>query len=212
MKKIITEEMLFCLREKIVAQLSPKRSNHILEVEKMAARLAQIYLPDKTDILRAAALLHDLTKELDAHAHKKIFDSHSIVLPEEQFLAPKTLHAISAAAIIEEQYPEFADPEIISAVRWHTTAREDMTLAEKLIYLADYIDMSRKFEDCIRLREYFFSMDTENMSEGELLLHLDRTILMSLDMTIEGLAREKSFISEDTLKARDYFASQIKEN
>lgn len=211
MKNIITEEMLSRLRARVVSDLSPKRSTHILEVEKMAVRLGKLYIPDKTDLLRSAALLHDITKELDVDAHKKIFEACGISLPNEQFLAPKTLHAISAAALIEKDYPEFADPEIISAVRWHTTAREDMTLSEKLIYLADYIDMSRKFDDCVRLREYFFSKDVEGMSERQRLLHLDKTILMSLDMTVEGLASEGSFISEDTLRARDYFISRTKE-
>ena len=53
-------------------------------------------------------------------------------------------------------------PELVSAVRYHTTGRADMTIAEKIIYLADFIDMSRKFEDCVVLRDYFFDFDFEN--------------------------------------------------
>ena len=59
MQKTITEEMLSHLRENVEKGMSAKRYNHTKEVEKMAARLAEIYCPEKILELRAAALLHD---------------------------------------------------------------------------------------------------------------------------------------------------------
>ena len=78
-----------------------------------------------------------------------------------------------------------------------------MTLTEKIVYLADYIDMSRKFEDCVRLREFFFSAEPEKMSESERLSHLDKTLILSFDMTIAGLIESGSVISADTFAARN---------
>ena len=59
----ITEEKIEGLRARVKALLSPKRWLHTSEVEKMAARLAELYCPQKANLLRAAALLHDITKE-----------------------------------------------------------------------------------------------------------------------------------------------------
>ena len=195
--------MLASLHESVKGRMSEKRFYHTDEVEKMAARLAELYCPDKQDVLRAAALLHDVTKEYGNEEHFEVFEKHGIELTKEDVLAPKTHHAKSAAALISEEYPEFATDEVVSCVRWHTTGRENMTLAEKLIYLADYIDMSRKFEDCVRLREFFFSAEPEKMNMDERLRHLDKTLVLSFDMTIAGLIESGSVISADTFRARN---------
>jgi nicotinate-nucleotide adenylyltransferase len=113
------------------------------------------------------------------------------------------LHARTAAALIPEEYPEFAEQEIIDCVRWHTTGRADMTLCEKLIYLADYIDMSRTFEDCVKLREFFMLAEPEKMSREEKEAHLTRTLVRSFDMTISGLLADGLPISRDTVEARN---------
>ena len=78
-----------------------------------------------------------------------------------------------------------------------------MTTPEKLLYLADYIDMSRTFEDCVKLREFFFSKDIDGMTEEERVRHLDRTLLLSFDMTINGLLSQGSIINKDTINARN---------
>jgi HD superfamily phosphohydrolase YqeK len=113
------------------------------------------------------------------------------------------LHARTAAALIPEEYGEFATDEIIGCVRWHTTGRENMTLTEKLIYLADYIDMSRTFEDCVKLREIFFDAKPETLDERAKAIHLRRTLITSYDMTIEGLLYDGLPVSRDTIEARN---------
>ena len=200
---MFSEEMLVSLHENVKGRMSEKRFFHTAEVEKMAARLGGLYCPEKQDVLRAAALLHDVTKEYGNEEHFEVFEKYGIKLSAEERLAPKTFHARSAAALIPEEYPELATDEVISCVRWHTTGRAEMTLAEKLIYLADYIDMSRKFEDCVRLREFFFSAEPEKMSMSERLRHLDKTLVLSFDMTIAGLIESGSVISADTFSARN---------
>ena len=199
----MTEKSLTNLRESIENKMSPKRFRHTAEVEKMAARLGELYAPEKVDMLRAAALLHDITKEYPHEMQLRICAEAGIEISDADMLAPKTFHAKTAAYLIEKFYGEFATDEIISAVRWHTTGRVDMTLTEKIIYLADYIDMSRTFEDCVRLREYFFLAEPEKMSADERLEHLDDTLILSFDMTIRGLLDEGSVVSTDTFEARN---------
>ncbi len=203
MEMIISERQLDELRAKISNGMSSKRLNHTLEVEKMAVRLGELYLPDKINVLRAAALLHDITKEYLEGEHLRVFEKYGVELSEEDMLASKTFHARSAALIIESEYPSFACDDVISAVRWHTTGRAGMSVCDKLIYLADYIDMSRNFEDCVKLRDYFFGAEPEKMSEEDRLLHLDRTLIISFNMTMDGLLRKSAVISRDTVSARN---------
>ncbi len=199
----ITESMLDTLREKVSATMSPKRFRHTAEVEKMAEYLGGLYAPEHIPQLRAAALLHDITKEYSTELQLKICAERNIPLDADAVYAPKTLHARTAAALIPEQYPQFADDVIISAVRWHTTGRADMSICEKLIYLADYIDMSRTFEDCVRLREYFMSARPEELSEEERMKHLTSTLIMSFDMTVQGLLCDGLPVNRDTIEARN---------
>ena len=203
MDKIITEEMLANLRDAVEKALSAKRYRHTLEVEKMVERIAELYCPENVIKLRAAALLHDITKEYEDKVHISILSKPGIGFSKEERLAPKTFHARTAALLIPEIYPEFADNDILAPVRWHTTGRAEMSIAEKVLYLADYIDMSRTYPDCVKLREYFFSKDIALMSEEERLLHLDRTILMSFDMTIKDLIESGRVVSKDTISARN---------
>lgn len=199
----ITESMLDTLRDKVSATMSPKRFHHTAEVEKMAEYLGGLYAPQYIPRLRAAALLHDITKEYTTELQLKICAERDIPLDADAVFAPKTLHARTAAALIPEQYPEFADGVIISSVRWHTTGRADMSICERIIYLADYIDMSRTFEDCVRLREYFMSARPEELSEEERMKHLTSTLIMSFDMTIQGLLCDGLPVNRDTIEARN---------
>lgn len=175
----------------------------------MAEYLGSLYAPEKILTLRAAALLHDVTKEYTTDMQLKICAERNIPLDADALYAPKTLHARTAAALIPERFPEFATDEIIGCVRWHTTGREDMTLLEKLIYLADYIDMSRTFEDCVKLREVFMSAKPETMSEKERLAHLRNTLVLSYDMTACALLEDGLPISIDTVRARNQLVREI---
>ncbi len=199
----ITEEMLLTLRENVKKSMSARRYSHTLEVEKMAARIGEVYCPEKVDILRAAALLHDTTKELPFCGQEEIFTKHGIAMTEELRNAPSTHHAMTAAFEIPSCYPEFSDCEIIEAVRYHTTGRADMSLCEKIIYLSDYIDMTRTYDDCVKLRNMFWDAEPEKMTADERAEHIDRVILRSLEMTIRDLTERGKIICRDTLEARD---------
>ena len=208
----MTEQMLDALRLDMEKDMSPKRFRHTAEVEKMAVRLGELYFGNDSEMLmklRAAALLHDMTKEYSSETHIFIMEKKGLPVEREDKLAPKTFHARTAAALIPDQYPQLACPEVISAVRYHTTGRAGMTLMEKIIYLADYIDMSRTFADCVTLRDYFFGKDVKNMTEQERLRHLDETLILSFDMTVKGLIEEGRVVSADTFAARNYLISSI---
>ncbi len=204
MNNNFSEEMLAQLREKVKNEMGEKRYFHTLEVEKMAARLGEIYAPDRIPMLRAAALLHDVTKERTTEEHIAICEAAGLLVLKAERKSPKMFHAKTASLIIPQKYPEFATPEIISAVRYHTTGKADMTIEEKIIYLADYIDMSRTFEDCVVLRDYFFSFHFESANEEEKIAHLNDTLIMSYNLTIRGLLEDDKHIDVTTFEARNY--------
>ncbi len=205
---MITEDMLDALRESVEKNMSEKRFRHTAEVEKMIVRLGKLYAPEKIGELRAAALLHDITKEYSMDRQLLICAEHGLSVDVDDLRAPKTFHARTAAAMIPELYPNFACDTVLTAVRYHTTGREDMSICEKLLYLADYIDMSRTFADCVELRECFFEGHPEDMSDAERMTHLNNTLILSFDMTVRGLLADGSVISRDTIAARNYLVAR----
>lgn len=210
---MITEAMLEGLRESLAGKMSGKRYRHTVEVERMAASLGELYAPDKILLLRGAALLHDITKEYKTEYQLMLCARYDLTVTKEDLLAPKTFHARTAAAVIPDEYPDFADGELISCVRFHTTGRRGMTLCEQLVYLADYIDLSRTFADCVRLRNYFFDAHPEEMGGKERLAHLRNTLILSFDMTMRGLLEEGTPISADSFEARnELIAERLSEN
>ncbi len=207
--KEITESMLDELRNIVMQQLSPKRFYHTVAVERMIERLCALFCPEETMRMRAAALLHDLTKELEPSEQLALCEKHGIPVSESDRLSPKTFHARTAAAEIGIRFPELAHPTVVQAVRWHTTGRGGMTLTEKLLYLADYIDDSRTFGACVMLRRYFFGAEPERMdAEGRMRL-LNDTLLLSYDFTLRDLLEDRKPIDENSLAARNSLLLEV---
>lgn len=192
---------LHSLREEIRQQMSPYRFAHTEGVEDMVARLAALYCPDETVWLRAAALLHDLTKELAESEQRRIMVANGVSLRPDEDVSPKIFHGITAALQIPERYPAWATPELISAVRWHTTARAGMTLPEALLYLADYIEEGRRFSDCVTLRERFWSAEPTAMTLPQKMAHLRTVLALSLEFTLDSLKKEGAAVCRDTEEA-----------
>ena len=205
-----SDAQIDALRERVRGSMSDYRFIHTAEVEKMAARIGELYAPDKLDILRAAALLHDVTKELTPDEQIEMLRAAGEDVTALELASHKTFHARTAVYAILRDHPEFADEELLSAVRYHTTGRADMSICEKIIFLADYIDMSRKFDDCVKLRNYFWDAHPENMSESERERHLLQTILIGLDATLSSLIEEGAPTDPDSVSARNFIINQLK--
>ena len=205
-----SDAQIDALRERVRGSMSDYRFVHTAEVEKMAARIGELYAPDKLDILRAAALLHDVTKELKRDEQIEMLRVAGEDVAALELASHKTFHARTAVYAILRDHPEFADEELLAAVRYHTTGRADMSICEKIIFLADYIDMSRKFDDCVKLRNYFWDAHPENMSESERERHLLQTILIGLDTTLSSLIEEGAPTDPDSVSARNFIIKQLK--
>ncbi len=207
---MFTKDQLDGLYRSVKEGMSEKRFRHTAAVADMAERLGELFAPDRLDVLRAAALLHDITKEYSIEKQLQILSDFGIMVTEQDILTPKTLHARTAALLIGRLYPEFADPLVLRAVRYHTTGRAGMTMTEKIVYFADYIDDTRSFPDCVMLRERFWGTEPARMSEEERQEHFRALLVLSFDKTIAALIEEGSLISEDTFAARNYLILEAK--
>jgi HD superfamily phosphohydrolase YqeK len=85
-----------------------------------------------------------------------------------------------------------------------------MSICEKLVYLADYIDMSRTFPDCVALREMFWGADPASMDADAREAHLRKVLLSSYDRTVLALLEEGALISHETMLARNELVEQIR--
>ena len=175
------------LRCVALSYLKGKRVPHVLGTEQEAVRLAERYGAD-VGKAQTAALLHDCTKKLDMEEQLALCRHYGIELDELEKKALKLLHARTGAAIARDVFG--VDDEIYSAIRWHTTGRAGMTLLEKVIYLADYIEPSRDFPGVEALRRVCYE-------------DLDRGLLMGLEMTVREMEEMGNPVHRATLEARD---------
>ena len=113
---------------------------------------------------------------------------YGIELDELEQKALKLLHAKTGAAIARDVFG--VDDEIYNAIWWHTTGHAHMTLLEKVIYLADYIEPSRNFPGVDKLRAVCYK-------------DLDEGLLMGLEMTIEEMTEMGNPVHHATIEARD---------
>lgn len=207
-KKVLTDSDLSTLRQLVKPYLTPKRYLHTLAVEKEIVSLSGIFYPcdgETENRLRAAALLHDITKAFSLEKQLQYCDKFGIIIGKDDILSPKIFHAKTAAALCSADFAEYVDGEIVSGIRWHTTGRGGMTLFESLVYLADYIEETRTFEDCVTLRNFFYSSLKSGKRKEDVLRD---TMILSFDMTLKILTEEGALIDSDTVEARNYFLTE----
>ena len=159
--------------------------------------------------LRAAALLHDITKEWSTEKQLAFCRQYGID-PGEACFAPKLFHARTAAELVRQRFPECADMALLSAIEHHTEGAPDMTLCDKLLYLADYIEDTRTFPDCVSLRSYYETELAAARTDKERLTALDRVLLRSFDLTIRCLLDEHAYLAVKTVASRNAILNALK--
>lgn len=190
MKKLSLDE----LRCVALSYLKPKRMAHVLGTEEEAVRLARRYGVDEREA-RTAALLHDCTKKLGIDEQLALCEQYGVHLDAMQTWALKLQHAITGAEVARDVFG--VSDAVYEAIRWHTTGKADMTALEKVIYLADYIEPTRDFPGVEELRKAVYE-------------DLDRGLLLGLQMSVQEMENWGNPVHEDTLRARDFLAEQLR--
>ena len=178
------------IKKDLKETLSEERYLHTLGVCEMAVELAKKYGAD-TKKAELAGLLHDCAKCMKKEELLNFAKNNCTDLDEGETINFKTLHAPVGAKIVCDKY-KIDDFEIISAIRWHTIGRVNMTLFDKIIFLAD------KIERKTREPEYREPIEKIlNQNEGEKGLNL--ALLKCFEETIKSLVNRKLYICKTTI-------------
>ena len=176
------------LEQVVVCLLKPNRVAHVLGCRDTAVALAKHWGADETDAARAG-LLHDITKALDGPRQLTLAGEYGIILNAFQQKYPKTLHALTGSLVAERLFGE--NQAVVDAIRHHTTGKADMTLLEKIIYVADYMEPNRDFPGVEELRRLAFS-------------DLDAALKLGLEITLQHLKNLGDEVSPASREALEY--------
>ncbi len=179
------------LERKLRKELDADRYQHTLGVMFTASALAMDY---KEDIMSAqvAGLLHDCAKCIPNDKKIRMYREYGLEISKVELQSPYLLHSKLGAYLAKEKYG-VEDEEILSAIRWHTTGRPNMTMLEKIIFTADYIEPARfKAKNLAHIRWLAFH-------------DLNQAVYQILEDTLHYLDSGKGEIDEMSRSAYRYY-------
>ena len=171
-------------------RLLEDRFFHSLNVADMAKELAVIYGED-TQKAYLAGLVHDCTKNTPAQKQLEIMKAGGISLTALEKNNRKLWHAISGSVFIQSEY-DIHDADIISAVRYHTTGKANMSLLEKIVYTADFTSAERDYAGVEQIRA---------LAKTD----LDAAVYEGASFTVEKLGALSLAVHPDTVAAMEYY-------
>lgn len=179
------------MKDKLQSALSIKRYKHTLGVVDEAVKLANIYKVDEQKA-RVAALLHDCAKDYPNDMKKRLCKEFHIPLDDIIKSQIDLAHPFLGAKIAKIEYG-VEDGEILEAIRYHTTGKKGMSMLDKIIFIADYIEPNRKpFKELEEIRHLAYT-------------DIDRAIKLGLETTIEYTKEKNQKLHPLTLEAlEDY--------
>ncbi|WP_313524729.1 nicotinate-nucleotide adenylyltransferase [Anaerotignum sp.] len=181
------------MQEKLQSALSIKRYIHTMGVADEAERLAEIYgtQGDKQKA-RVAGLLHDCAKDFPIEVRDRFCKEYKVPVDEYMKKITDLIHPFLGAEVARRDYL-VSDEEILGAIRFHTTGRANMTLLEKIIYIADYIEPNReKFDGIEEARRLAY-------------LDLDMAMKYILEQTIEYVKSRGREVHPFSIEALEYY-------
>ncbi|MGM8214179.1 bis(5'-nucleosyl)-tetraphosphatase (symmetrical) YqeK [Bacillaceae bacterium W0354] len=177
--------------------LKIKRYEHVERVTETALELSKIYNGDDYRIGVAAAL-HDYAKNYEKHILKQWIINHIDLSRNLLKFHHELWHGPVGAKIVQYQF-NINDSEILDAIRWHTTGRKGMSLTEKIVFLADYIEPGRDFPAVYEARQ----LAKHN---------LDEACHFALKNSISFLMERNQPIYPDTLQAYNDLTMHLLKN
>lgn len=185
------------IMDHISSSISSKRYRHSINVSDTAGKLAEHYGYD-AEKARLAGLVHDCAREYDMTRLKNCLTEEGIEADELTLELRELLHGPAAVYVCRRVFG-IEDGEILNAVRYHTTGRENMSLLEKIIYLSDFIEPERCFEGVEELRR----LALEN---------LDKALLAAFDSSIQYIISKNGLIHINTVLSRNYLLKELQQN
>ena len=180
------------VKERLREMISQERYRHSLQVADTAVQLAERWRAS-VEKARIAGLVHDCGKSPSRSILLKRVLEFGIVMDEIEQSEPQLLHGHVSAELALREFG-IDDEEVLSSIRYHTTGRVSMSLLEKIVYLADYIEPGRDFPGVDELREL----------AGQ---DLDVAVLRAMDLTLIHVIQRGLLIHPRTVAARNWLIS-----
>lgn len=189
------EELLNIINEDLKEELSEKRYNHSLGVMKKAVELAEIYGAD-INKAKLTGLAHDIGKELSKEEKLEYAKQNNIEVDEIEKINVSLLHGKIGADICKKRYGFTEDMQ--DAIQFHTTGsgKKEMTVLEKIIFLADKIEENRNYKDKANLAEL------EELRELAK-IDLDKAVIKALDNSLIYTIQKNELIHPDSINTRN---------
>lgn len=185
------------IKNKLQKTLKPERYLHSLGVAEMAVELAKRFSLN-TEKAELAGLIHDCAKNLSNEEMLKIIKENNLSVDESEIASQKTLHAPVGAFVAKNDF-QIDDEEILSAIRFHTIGKINMTDFEKIIYLADKIET--------KTREPEYRAPIANVLDET--NNLDAAMLKSYELTIKSLVERELPISYLTINIYNHLLKNL---
>ena len=144
-----------------------KRIDHSIRVMETALKLYKLWGGNK-QVLSYAGLLHDIARDLPVEKLIEIAQRNGYQIDQIEAENPVILHAPVGAIIAKNDFG-ITDEDILNCIRYHTTGRANITINEAIIYLADFIEPGRDFEDAAKVRSIAFTDLKEAVLEETIL-------------------------------------------
>lgn len=168
--------------------MSEKRFRHTEGVIKRAIEYAEIYGVNIDDT-KYAALAHDIAKEIPKEKSLELIEKYKIELDEIEKVNFNLIHAKLGAEIVREKYG--FNEDIINAIKYHTTGRENMSILEKIIFLADATESGRTYKEL----DLLVNMIKEDIDEG---------MIYTLKWTFNDITNKGYLLHLDSVKAYNF--------
>lgn len=173
------------IEKELKKELDSDRYTHTMGVAYTAACLAMRY-GENQERAYLAGLLHDCAKCIDNKKKLALCEKYNIPITDAEQANPFLLHAKLGSCLAKTEYG-VTDEGVLSAIRWHTTGHAAMTLLEKIIYAADYIEPNRKKrENLDEIRTLCFT----NLDDGVRLILRDTLQYLEGGKPIDPTTRE----------------------
>lgn len=182
--------------ELLQTKLKPNRYQHSLNVAEAARTLAELNGEDP-DLAYVCGLLHDIEKNAPPEEQKKYMMQLGCTYPEAVLNNPKLWHAPAGAAYCRDELGILDEP-VLSAIKYHTIGKANMSVLDKIIYTADLISKERNYPDVETVREAAY----RNLDEGAFL---------GAQFTLQTLLQHKEPLNHDTLAMYNELAVALKQ-
>ena len=193
-EEISADPLVDLINKRLHYMLSPMRFTHTQGVASEAYELAQLYGVDKSKAY-LAGLLHDCAKDLSVEEKLKLYEELDLEVDDILLKQPDLMHSFLGAELAERDF-NIKDEDILNAIRYHTTGRENMSTLEKIIYLADFFEPSRKYFDGID--------EIKSLSYKD----LDEAMIFALNNTISYNKKKNRFIHPLSEAALEFYKEE----